>query len=70
MDYFNVILQKQIDLRIKFQGDEKQIIIYKIIPNNEILNQFIEKTIKNICSGKFSKITFFLKNLVLGHGQI
>lgn len=38
VDYFNVILQKQIDLRLKFDGNEKQIILFDFDFNNVRFN--------------------------------
>jgi hypothetical protein len=47
VDYFNVYLQKQIDLRLKFNGDEKKITILEINSNNK----------------KFTKSKFYLTHM-------
>ncbi len=38
VDYFNVILQKQIDTRLKFEGNENYIIVVDLNCDNKRLN--------------------------------
>lgn len=59
IDYYNVFFQKQIDLRIRIDGDIKQIVICKFKSAHELLKSFTEKSQKNIRSRYDSRYSFY-----------
>jgi hypothetical protein len=64
IDYFNVILQKQIDLRIKYKGDVEKIVIVNLDRSSDRLNSsdFMKKHDRDFNNFSYYRVNFLELN--------